>query len=224
MQTQEIVQPAAGDGLAPAERPLSRRMLCHRLIAGSAVTFALAEAWGRPKPAQAAEAPATMIHDVAVLGETFQFIPAPGARPDQLSGSTFLFEGAIYPEGTIPGEGFDPSSVAATGRWICRGWFIQTPQRPQPAVITTVEHIFGLMENGRLFPPDQITTSGLEQAPPLPGFDPTQTGVGGTGKYAGARGTVRQYFLGHNTTVIGPHGVMGHGFNLRFEFQLAVPQ
>jgi hypothetical protein len=80
---------------------------------------------------------------------------------------------------------------------------------------------------GHLFPADQITTSGLEQAPPLPGFDPNQTGVraviGGTGKYAGASGTVRQYFLGHNTTVIGPHGVMGHGFNLRFEFQLAIP-
>ena len=73
-----------------------------------------------------------------------------------------------------------------------------------------------------MFTLDQLASTGLEQAVAIP-LDPNQPGIrsviGGTGRYAGATGTVVQHFTGRNTSKIAG-GAMGTGANFRFQFQL----
>lgn len=181
-----------------------------------------AGALGVAAPAGAAES--TAVVDVACLGETLRLMFAPGSHPpDNHAGSTFVVEGWIYPEGTIPGDGFDPASVPAMGRWLCRGWFVDTPDRPQPGVLTTQEYLFGHIGPDELFPTEQLVSSGLEQIA-NEAMDPAQPAlrsvIGGTGRYAGATGTCIQHFQGRNITDLGPGGLAGKAPNFRFEFQL----
>jgi hypothetical protein len=166
----------------------------------------------------------TLVLDCACLGDTLRMLLAPGSHPpSDHAGSLFVVEGLIYPAGTIGGDGFDPAAALPIGRWFCRGWFVDSASRPQPGVLTTQEYVFGEITPKRLYPPDQLVSSGLEQTA-LPTFDPTQPAVrsviGGTGRYAGASGMVIQHFAGHNTTTLGPAGVIGPAPNFRFEFQL----
>lgn len=174
-------------------------------------------------PSAGAEA-TTLVLDCACLGDTLRMLVAPGSHPpSDHAGSLFVVEGLIYPAGTIAGDGFNPAAVPAIGRWFCRGWFVDSASRPQPGVLTTQEYLLGEITPKRLFPPDQLVSSGLEQTA-LPTFDPAQPAlrsvIGGTGRYAGASGVVIQHFAGHNTTSIGPAGVIGPAPNFRFEFQL----
>jgi len=167
----------------------------------------------------------TLTLNVAALGDTFRLMLAPGASPpDRHAGSVFVIEGWIYPAGTIPGgDGFEPGSATSIGRWFCRGWFLDTPARHQPALLTTQEYLLGEISPAHLFPPDQLVSSGLEQAVPIPGYDPTQPAIrsviGGTGRYAGASGVVIQHSIGHNTTKL-IAGLREPAPNFRFEFEL----
>lgn len=168
----------------------------------------------------------TVVVDCACLGETLRLMPPPGATPPHnMAGAVFLVQGNLYPEGTIPrGDGWDPSSAPATGLWICRGWFINSDDRPQPASVSIQEFVLGRITPERLFPSDMLVSSGMEQAPPVSPFDPRQPSIrsiiGGTGRYAGAGGTHIMNFLGRNTTRLGPGGAMGPAPNFRFEFLL----
>lgn len=159
-----------------------------------------------------------VVYDVACLGETFRVIFVPGA-PDSgdLRGSTFSVEGLIYPAGTIEDGGFDPESAEAIGRWFCRGWLLISPERPEPLNLTTQEYVLGEIKEKRLFPPDQLVSSGMEGS-----ADEDQPAVrsvvGGTGKYLGARGVVRQHLNGSNTTTLA--GIGEPAPNFRFVFRL----
>jgi hypothetical protein len=211
---------------ARTEHELGRReVLRQGLLWGGmgAVATGLATGSSRAAAASGPAVGASLVLDCALLGDTLRIIPAPGATPpNNLAGSVFVVEGLTYPAGTIHGDGFDPLSAPATGRWICRGWLINTPDRPQPAILSTQEYLLQPITAQRLFPPDQLASSGLEQAVAIP-LDPSQPGIrsviGGTGRYAGATGTVVQHFTGRNTSRIAG-GAMGNGANFRFEFQL----
>jgi hypothetical protein len=220
---------ADGSGSPLASKALDRRHLLKKGLvwggagAAAATLGTTAATMGNLTAAHAAQAPSLVV-DVACLGHTLQVIFAPGAHPpSDHAGSLFIVEGAIYPVGTIEGDGFDPSSTPAIGRWFCRGWFVDSSARPQPGVLTTQDYIFGEITPKRLYPPDQLVSSGLEQTA-LPTADATQPAIrsviGGTGRYTGASGVVIQHANGHNTTKLGPAGVVGPAPNFRFEFQL----
>jgi hypothetical protein len=211
----------AGTGETP------RRDLLRAGVAGLGV---LAAAGLAPVTLDAAAAGAeevtTLVVDCACLGDTFRVILPPGAAPPHnMAGGLFHVQGHLYPEGTIPrGDGWDPGSASPTGVWICRGWFINSEERPQPASVSLQELVLGRISAERLFPPDMLVSSGMEQAPPVSPFDPAQPSIrsviGGVGRYAGAGGTHIMHFLGDNTTKLGPGGAMGPAPNFRFEFRL----
>jgi hypothetical protein len=217
-----------GDG----DRQLARRDILKRglvlgggagaLVLGAGVGPAAAAGLGKGK----GKDPKAFVFDVANLGDTLRVMPAPGASPHDMRGSTFAVEGSIYPANTIPKTAipgspgfapFDPASVKAVGRWFCRGWIILSDERPAPFFLTTQEFVLGDIGAGHLYPPDNISTSGMEgnMSPDVPARSVT----GGTGKYVGATGTSFQHFAGVNTTILDD----GSGMNapcLRFEFHL----
>ncbi len=161
-----------------------------------------------------------LVVDMACLGDTFRFIPVPGDNMnDDLRGAPFSVEGNLYKAGTIKGDGFDPSAVKPTGTWVCRGWLMTAPGRPTPDVITTQEYFLSEPLGGPdAFIADQLVSSGVEGAGKRP---PVRSVIGGTGRYAGARGTVVQHGLGTNTTSLWLVGALGPAPNFRFEFHLA---
>lgn len=159
-----------------------------------------------------------VVIDVACLGNTFRLIPAPGNNDDDLRGATFSVEGNIYPAGTINGDGFDPSKVNPTGTWCCRGWLMAAPGRTTPSVISTQEYFLSEPLGGSdAFIADQMVSSGIEGDGEIP---PVRSVIGGTGRYAGARGVVVQHGAGTNTTSLWLGGALGAAPNFRFEFKL----
>ncbi len=159
--------------------------------------------------------------DVACLGDTFRVQPTDGNAEGDLRGNTFSVEGWIYDSGTIPNKGFDPKSADPIGVWLCRGWFLIHAGRPEPHVVTTQEYILGNITKAKLFPADQLVSSGMEgtdteKEPPL------RSVIGGTGRYAGASGVVLQNGNGRNTTTL--RGLGEKAPNFRFDFRLLVPE
>lgn len=213
-------EPAALQTSLPAQALGRRDLLKRGLIWGGLATAAVASRASAPAwAAQDAEHGDLVVYDVACLGDTLKIIFAPGASPSDMRGSTFSVEGVIYPAGTVPGTGFDPNSAAGIGIWMCRGWFLIAPERPEPHVITTQEYLFGDITPSRLYPPDQLVSSGMEGSEDE--REPAIRSVtGGTGRYAGAKGVVLQHGNGANTTELGPGGALGPAPNFRFEFDL----
>lgn len=150
-----------------------------------------------------------VIFDVACLGNTFSIILAPGADPNDpfnQRGTTFIVEGNLYRLGTIPRGVFDwdPSSADPIGHWFCRGWNINRTgrpgeeDRPEPFAVAQWEWVIGRFAPGNLFPPDQITASGIVGTV---GEQPTTLSVvGGIGRYLAAHGSVRATVFGANIT------------------------
>lgn len=201
--------------------PLGRRELLRQgaIWGGTAAAAALGSTAVLASPATAGKGH-TVAYDVACLGDTFRWIAAPGTTPPgDLRGSTFSVEGRIYPAGTIGGTGFDPAGAGALGTWFCRGWFLIAPGRPEPHVLSTQEYVLGEISPTQLFPPDTLTSSGMEGS-----ADESQVAaravIGGTGRYAGARGVVLQHGNGTNTTKLTTLGGIPAP-NFRFEFQLS---
>jgi hypothetical protein len=148
-----------------------------------------------------------VVFEVAILGNTFTTILAPGASGfTNLRGSTVFAEGELYPRGTIPAGviGWDPASATPIGHWFLRGWFINRTgrpgeeDRPEPVGIAQIEYVIGRFAPDNLFPADQITASGLAN----PELRPRglQSVMGGTGRFFGARGEAFISTLGFNTT------------------------
>jgi len=173
--------------------------------------------------AQEAGAVTKVTFDVACLGDTLRIQPTEGNEEGDTRGNTFSVEGHIYAADTIPtpGDGFDPSSEDAIGTWLCRGWFLINPDRPNPHVITTQEYVLAIMSDAQPFAADNLVSSGTEgtdeDEPP-----PIRSVIGGTGRYAGATGVVVQRGNGRNSTEL--RGVGANAPNFRFEFHLSVPQ
>lgn len=161
--------------------------------------------------------------DVACLGNTWREASAIQweASADSDIRNPFRVEGLIYPEGTISGDGFIPTSAGAIGTWFCRGWVILHSERPEPHVSSSQDFLFGSITKERLFPPDMIGTQGIEGT-----TDDAQVAaryvVGGTGEYLGASGACTQANLGLNTTVF-PDGSEDLAPNFKFDFQLILP-
>jgi hypothetical protein len=123
----------------------------------------------------------------------------------------------VYPAGMIPpGPGFDPGAATAMGHWLCRGWFLHKPDRPQPGVVTMQEYLLGIITQEVPSPADTLASSGVETGGfPVP---PTVRAItGGTGRYRHARGEVVQEITGTNTTTLNVFG--GPAPNFRFHFR-----
>lgn len=155
--------------------------------------------------------------DVACLGDTLRLTPAGGAAPDQgdLYASAFLVRGVIYKGGTLkPGTGFDPKSKPGIGTWFCHGFLMVGPGLDLPDVVTIQEHVVGAVGASK-FGTYQLHSNGFE-----PHDDKAATPrsvIGGTGRYAGSRGSVIESAIGTNATKL-PDGA--NAPNLRFEFRL----
>jgi hypothetical protein len=203
------------------ESTLGRRDVLKGLLWGTAGAAAVTV--GGSTAAVAADKKSSLTLEVACLAHSFYLIPRAysgttppvavtegGPAPD-VRGSTFVVEGVIYPAGTLPAGGFDPTKRAGIGTWICRGWILGPPSRPEPMVITTQEYVLGAL--GKDMPSiDQIVSDGMESAGTV-----VRAVVGGTGRYRGARGQVVQSGIGTNTT---SDPLVGAGPNFRFEFDL----
>ena len=153
--------------------------------------------------------------------DTFRIIFATGApESGDLRGSTFSVEGLIYPENTIEGDRFDPTSAGAIGRWMCCGWFLINPDRPEPHVLTTQEYILRDIRANRLYPPNQLVSSGTEGSD-AENQAPIRSVIGGTGKYLGAKGEVFQHGRGKNTTTLATLELPAAQFPVRVQARLA---
>jgi hypothetical protein len=172
-----------------------------RLVGGA---LALALAATSPAAVRASH-DRTLILDVALDARTFTFDrgvkPFESNPPDILRGDTFIVNGRVYRGGTIPsGQGvFSPDTPGAIGDWLCRGVFlVGFPEIADGAPIHVDTTQLYLLREGNL------VTEGLE------GTVTTRRAVtGGTGRFAGAVGQVKQEVLGSNTTGL---------FNLRLTF------
>lgn len=193
---------------------LDRRDVLRRgLVWGGAGAVATAAASATTASAKSSGRKLTL--DVACLGDSFRLALADGADPSKgdLYGSPFLVRGVIYKGGTLkPGAGFDPASKRGLGVWFCHGVLMFTPELPD--VLTVQEHVLGSVGPSR-FPRNQLHSNGFE--PHDDKVAAARSVIGGTGRYAGAAGTVVETVLGTNTTRL-PDG--SNAPNLRFVFKL----
>lgn len=171
----------------------------------------------------------TLTVDVACLGPTFRSTLVPvlaqtmpalyggvSLDPTDLAGSPFAAEGIVYPGGTITGDEFIPTDDDALGMWICRGFFVNGPRRPEPHLSTDQTFHFGAPTYDSGIGNSMIATHGLEGGNE-PGWHVNRIVTGGTGSYRGARGECRQTEVGRNSTLF-PWGEPA--LNFRFEFDL----
>jgi hypothetical protein len=130
--------------------------------------------------------------DVACNGNTLALNPADPADP-------------IYPAGTLPAgvTTSNPSAPGGLGTWRCL-----FASLAEPPLIGAITYYFALVENGE---ENMLLVQGLNSHL-FPGSVPrVHPIVGGTGKYNGASGEVREEVLGTNASGC---------FNLRFQFSL----
>jgi hypothetical protein len=147
----------------------------------------------------------TFTLDVACNGNTLALNPADPADPPFSRGDVAVVTGTIYPESTLPSgvTTSNPTAPGGIGTWRCLFAALA-----EPPIIGAITYYFALVENGE---ESMLMVQGLNSHQ-WPGSVPRVLAVvGGTGKYAGANGEVREEVIGTN----------GSGcFNLRFQFSL----
>jgi hypothetical protein len=158
--------------------------------------------------------------DVACLGETW----SAGAKGNHVDDeddfrAPFLVEGLIYPNGTIPGDGFIPVEEGSIGRWFCRGYFLVTATRTQPHVSSNHDFYFGTISPEHLFPTSMLASVGLEGTDDKAQIS-TRPVIGGTGDYVGATGQVRQEFIAMNTSVFPDSTDPSPCFRFQFDIRI----
>lgn len=204
----------------PAPDVGRRRLLRGLALGGVAVGGGIVGAGAAVATTNDAWKRETVRFDVACLGHLWRWADISNPENDADFRTPFLVEGWIYPEGTIPGDGFVPTPERATGHWFCRGWTAIDDNRSEPHAASNHDYIMGEILEDRLFPPDTLASTGLE------GTNGSQVGVraviGGTGKYLGATGEVRQINNGFNTTVFAD-GSGDNAPNFVFEIDLLRP-
>jgi hypothetical protein len=140
--------------------------------------------------------------DMACIGTLWRDAEPRTSAGEKDYRAPFSVEGWLYPGGTIKGDNFVATKDGTVGRWFCRGWVVIDGDREEPHIISHQEFILGTITKQQLFPPDSLTTSGLEG-----GCGKEQVAhravVGGTGEYLGAMGQVTQQFIATNTTPFG---------------------
>lgn len=162
----------------------------------------------------------TLEFDVACLGDTYRRAITKNPADDADGREAFHVEGWMYPAGTVPHQ-FVPIEEGNIGRWFCSGWVIVNPDRLQPHACTTQNYVFGQISSSSVFPPDVITSSGLEGANSIEPIA-NRPVSGGTGTYLGVTGVCRQQIIGLNTTVV-DNGSGGNAPNFSFKFDLIRP-
>ena len=138
--------------------------------------------------------------DVACNGSTL----APPVFPIP-RGDVAVVTGRVYPAGTLPSGAttFDPNSPGGIGTWRCL--FASLAEPPIAGAFT---YYFTLEEDGE---ENMLLVQGLNSHVPTGSVPRIHAIVGGTGKYAGASGEVREDVIGGNASGC---------FNLRFQFSL----
>lgn len=215
---------------------LSRRSFIRAGLLGGGALAAPAVASAQASTTRSA---ASVRYDVATLGQTIRMLPLPPYPtaidvPGAFRGWALYMEGAMYPEGTVPGSpsepvhGFDPAAHEHIGTWFGWGYLVEDLDRSpstDPTFLLTSQYVLGVIGPDAYFPSDQLVSSGLEFAHTdqtgAGGQAPVQPVTGGSGRFAGATGTVVKRYLGTNVTGFddGAHAPR----NYRLEFQLLVP-
>lgn len=143
--------------------------------------------------------------DVACNGGTLALNPADPTDPPFSCGDVAVVTGTIYSGGTLPAgvTTSNPSAPGGLGTWRCL-----FASLAEPPLIGAITYYFALVENGE---ESMLLVQGINSHL-FPGSVPrVHAVVGGTGKYEGASGEVREEVLGTNGSQC---------FNLRFQFSL----
>ena len=197
-----------------------RRMIAGLALGGAAVVGGVAGVATSAVAAPGGFRREQLTIDVACLGNKWRHSdPIMKQGPDDFRAG-FSVEGLMYPEGTVPPEGFVPTRDGAIGHWICRGWVIIDRDRGEPHATTVQEYMFDLMTPDELFPTTALTSSGIEGT--VTSQRSTRSVIGGTGDYFGATGQVTQRHNGTNTTVFFD-GSNDPAWNFIFDFDLLIP-
>ncbi len=143
--------------------------------------------------------------DVACNGSTLGLNPADPADPPFSRGDVAVVTGRIFPAGTLPlgVTTSDPNATGGIGTWRCL-----FASLAEPPIIGAITYYFALEENGQ---ESMLLVQGLNSHIFPGSVSRTHAIVGGTGKYDGASGEVREEVLGTNGSQC---------FNLRFHFSL----
>ena len=177
----------------------------------AAIALALLAATGGSIPSAHAQETAkddtnTIVFTIDVAEDFTRFSPT-FVRPEHTQperGSFFVTEGAIFPGGTIQGDGatFDPNGSGAIGTWICRGTHLVSATEFLTAPVGVFTSQLYLLPNQN----KSLSTDGVE------GIAPARRPVtGGTGMFRDYVGEMKQEMLGFNAT---------GGVNLRVTFVL----
>lgn len=153
--------------------------------------------------------------DVAENQTRFSFDETP-VFPDGLPayGNEFVTEGYIYPNGTlnsftngVNADGSPEFPDKVMGRWTCRGWHVGDGAHTTTGPVVITHQLYDFDDTpGRV----TLTTDGVELADVDVPFK--RAIVGGTGRFAQARGEATQTFLGFHQF---------NGVKLRFELRVA---
>jgi hypothetical protein len=177
------------------------------LVALSAVPTGL-NAAGKP-----GDETRVLVLDVAIDARTMSFAnndPSDPANPRR--GSTFVVYGKVFPGGTIPSgvTPFDPNQPGSIGSWICRGVFLADIAdifSGTASLTVDTTQVFLLTTDS-----NTVMTEGLEGNV---GVTTHRAVTGGTGRYRGVTGSVRQQNIGVNR-----NGASDGLFDLRFTFTI----
>lgn len=141
--------------------------------------------------------------------------PTGGVNPAVINpprSTVVIVNGTIYPKGTLPsGESQnDPNEPGGIGTWRCHFAHLGPIDFP---LVGAVTYFFQLESTGHGQKESMIMAQGLNShTPELQDSVPRVLAVvGGTGRYAGATGVVREEVIGTN---------MSGSRNLRFKFRL----
>lgn len=159
-----------------------------------------------------------------------------GYLQSDLRGSSYYHEGLIYPGGTFPEPKGEREinwdfKLPPLGTFFDRGWVVINNRsdapyvpRPNPHLLGHTDYYLGgVVSDANLTPADMIAVVGLQH-------DNSGKGVflravlGGTGRFAGVRGQMRQYGAGHNSSQLQgrflPPGMQVPSPNFRVKFEL----
>jgi hypothetical protein len=154
--------------------------------------------------ASGADAQQTFTIEVAEDFTRFAYTPVSPADSMPERGATFVTEGFLYLEGTIPGDGstFDPTSQGAIGTWTCRGIHLVSAAElaTAPLWVHTAQ-LFATLDGG-----SSLTTDGVEG-----NILVHRAVTGGAGLLRGCAGEQIQELIGFNAS---------GGVNLRVTFVL----
>lgn len=211
----ETQEPGQSNGLSMSRRGLVGGLAIGAGVVAAGVTAGVAGAAGGSSGYRKAR----LVVEVACLADQWTEATKWDLAPDDDFRTPFVVEGWIYPEGTIAGDGFVAVENGSIGRWFCRGFGIGSAARGEPHVNTHQDFIFGVIGGNDLFPPDMISTAGIEGT-----ADKTKVAkraiVGGTGEYLGATGQAFQQLIAWNNTTF--PGTTDPGFSWRVTFDMRV--